>query len=81
MTKLNIIDGGRDKSADPWKDAFKIEPHIHDFRRMIELARLMWEDSDTTSAFCIHETRDKAEALSRKWTELWDRLKAQKQAV
>jgi hypothetical protein len=41
MTKLNIIDGGRDKSADPWNDAFMgIEPHIHDFRRMIELARL-----------------------------------------
>ena len=44
---------------------------------MIELARLMWEDSDTTSAFCIHETRDKAEAVRRKWTELWDRLNVQ----
>ena len=49
---------------------------------MIELAQMMWEDNDADpTAFCIHETRDKAEALRRKWTELWDRLNAQKQAV
>jgi hypothetical protein len=81
MTKLNVVDGGRDQNgANPWKGAFmEIEPHIHDLRRMIELVQMVREDEKTFMdrreasemlRFCIHETRDKAEALRRKWTEL-----------